>query len=553
MAIKILKKRAYSNMLEEINFLKIQVEESVATIENFTNRDFTIQKYSSIQTQISKSLQNLQKNLVSLNQKEIQNKWLSDGFALFSELEKRYSEDIQVYLKHFNKSLVDYIGANQVGVYKLKQDFDSNILELVSSFAIEKTKSINKLINIGEGLVGQCFLDKETISLDSMPENYTKISSGLGESLPAHLLIIPAKVLDEVYGVIEIASFNKFSPAQIRFIEQIIASVAYAFKNFDSKNKTLLLLKESQMLSEDLRSRDEEMRQNLEEMSATQEEMMRKQIEIDNQRNLLSLIIDSIPFPIFIKDKDGFYTMINAAQANIFGLGKENIIGKKDDDFITNKDELNQIKSSDYQVISSKKEIELPLQNFSTRDGKNYVFKTTKIPFINSITKNVDIFGVSVDITEKITIEKRIHNEKKLALNNYTIDLAGRQRMLSQKIAFLSLQVTKGNLLKIESLKNAVELFDHSFYTLKNGGTPQNMSYEQKIEAAKEEFLPVLNIIEEIWNGIKKCAFEIMEPNNENKTAIDYIENNSEKLLEVSDKLVKALSESSKNNVLNNL
>lgn len=126
--------------------------------------------------------------------------------------------------------------------------------------------------------------------------------------------------------------------------------------------------------------------------------------------------------------------------------------------------------------------------------------------------------------------------------------------MLSQKIAFLAELVIKGEQHKISILLESVDLFDHSLQVLKNGGFPKNMIIEQKIEKANEEFFPIMDKIEEIWESIKKSTNTITQSKieNEKQIAIHFIEQNAEKLLQLSDNLVKELSESSKKKILNN-
>lgn len=129
---------------------------------------------------------------------------------------------------------------------------------------------------------------------------------------------------------------------------------------------------------------------------------------IDDARTyiFLQIIIESMPFPVFIKDQDCRYIMLNKLEAELFSLEIDEIIGKKDDDFIQNPDEINLIRNSDQEVLNAKKSIELPKQNFSLPNGKAYIFKTHKIPFVNPITGKLNIHGFSIDITDTENLDK---------------------------------------------------------------------------------------------------------------------------------------------------
>jgi PAS domain S-box-containing protein len=120
----------------------------------------------------------------------------------------------------------------------------------------------------------------------------------------------------------------------------------------------------------------------------------------------LKIIIESMPFPVFIKDEDGRYILINTLEANLFGLNESEIIGKDDGYFLKDKNELDLIRKSDEKVLLEKKGVELPEQNFTLPNGSTFIFKTHKIPFINPITGHSNILGFSIDITDTVSLNK---------------------------------------------------------------------------------------------------------------------------------------------------
>jgi GAF domain-containing protein len=141
---------------------------------------------------------------------------------------------------------------------------------------------VNKQIAVGEGLLGQAYLEKDTIYLTDIPAGYLQITSGLGEANPACLLIVPLKTQDSVEGVLEIASFREFEDHEIAFVEKLAESIAAAIASVRINERTQNLLQEARQQAEELRSQEEEMRQNMEELVATQEEMKRKEAEYLN-------------------------------------------------------------------------------------------------------------------------------------------------------------------------------------------------------------------------------------------------------------------------------
>jgi transcriptional regulator with GAF, ATPase, and Fis domain len=134
-------------------------------------------------------------------------------------------------------------------------------------------------MEVGEGLVGRCVQEKEAIYLTEIPNNYISITSGLGTANPTCLLLMPLKVNEQIFGVLELASFTTLESYQIDFIAKIAESIGAAISTVDTNKRTKQLLEKAQQQAEELRAQEEEMRQNMEELTATQEEMRRKEKE----------------------------------------------------------------------------------------------------------------------------------------------------------------------------------------------------------------------------------------------------------------------------------
>ena len=213
-----------------------------------------------------------------------QRNWAAQGVAKFSDILRTNTDELDELAYNIISNLVKYTSSSQGGIYVINDNDKNNIfIEMKASYAFDRRKFITRRIEIGEGLVGRCYLEKERIYLTDIPKDYIKITSGLGEESPKSLLIVPLIYNDVIYGLVEIASFNEYPQHVIEFIERIGESIAATISSSKSQIQTALLLEQSQQQAEEMSSQEEEMRQNMEELRATQEQSARREEELQRE------------------------------------------------------------------------------------------------------------------------------------------------------------------------------------------------------------------------------------------------------------------------------
>jgi hypothetical protein len=266
----------------------------IREIEN-GNLDVTIHSENVDVDGLTQALLAMQKQLLKIAEEEKERNWATHGLAMFADLLRSDNSDVNVFYQKIVSNLVKYLNANQGGLFLVdEQDTTQLSIELVACYAYNKQKYINKKVASGEGLVGQCYLEKQTILLTDVPQSYINITSGLGTATPGCLVIVPLKVNDEVHGIVELASFEKFKPYQVEFIERLGESIASTISTVKVNEKTKALLHESQQQAEELRSQEEEMRQNIEELAATQENQSRLQEELKMNEEALKKQLEEL-------------------------------------------------------------------------------------------------------------------------------------------------------------------------------------------------------------------------------------------------------------------
>lgn len=224
----------------------------------------------------------LKENLRLLEQSQEEEKkrnWATEGLGRVSEILRGSRNDEHTFDKLISE-IVKYTKSNQGALYVLEEEGDEKALNRVSSYAFGRKKFLEQKFKPGEGLLGQAYLEKEYVYMVDIPQDYIKITSGLGDSNPNALLIIPLIVNEKVEGMMEIASFNPFAEYEINFMLKLGENIASFIQSDRINVRTQKLLEESMQTSEELRAQEEEMRQNQEELEATQEEMRRQQAEL---------------------------------------------------------------------------------------------------------------------------------------------------------------------------------------------------------------------------------------------------------------------------------
>lgn len=308
--------------------------------------------------EMQQSLKKADEDATTRSKEEHQRQWSSEGFAKFGELLRKNSNNLQVLCQVLAKELTRYMDFNQCGIFLLNNNDPNNLkLELTAAFAFDRVKYQKKEIQWGEGLVGACAFEGETIYLTEVPEDYIKITSGLGDANPRSVILVPLKDDNgNVLGVIEMASFSTIVSFQQEFLEQLGRSIASTIGSVRVNQQTALLLEQTRQQAEEMMAQEEEMRQNIEELHATQEEMTRKEHEIAWTMESINNLVAVVEF-----DSTGTITHINEKAATLLGYTKPELVG------------------ASYGILYSEKEFKKTLgsESFWSAMRSNKVFEAT--------------------------------------------------------------------------------------------------------------------------------------------------------------------------------
>ncbi len=312
-------------MANAIDQLIVGLKSTTIFAENIGKGEYDSEfKPLSDQDVLGNALIEMRNNLARVAEEDKKRNWSTEGLARFGEILRTNNNDLNKLGDEIIASLVKYLNANQGALFIIdEEEGEEESMSLLSCYAWDKKKYIEEKILKGEGLAGQVWQEMDTIFLTDVPENYVKITSGLGDSNPRGILIVPLKVNDQIFGVVELASFREFSENEIEFVEKIAESIASTISSVKINARTQSLLEESQEMTEQMRSQEEEMRQNMEELQATQEEMQRSQSESESTMQALDSAVAFMEF-----DLDGKILSINNKCQEILQYKKDDLAGE---------------------------------------------------------------------------------------------------------------------------------------------------------------------------------------------------------------------------------
>jgi PAS domain S-box-containing protein len=338
LSYSIIKKTNLKALQQQLSLYQSQITSATQFIKAIEQGNLDIQYNNTDEAgdenSLASSLVSMRNQMKKFSSEEKQRNWVTEGLARFAEILRSKNDDQAALTNQVISSLVKYMEANQGALYILDDEDPNNItLELVACYAYNRQKHLNQRFAPGEGIIGQVVLEKNTTYLKTIPKDYIRITSGLGEGLPRNLLVVPLKIEERVWGVVEIASFQEIGQHQIEFVEKLGESIASTIAAVKSSERTKKLLHESQVQAEQMRSQEEEMRQNLEELAATQEEMQRIIHEVQSQEGYLNEVLNASKDSIFTVDRN--FQVISFNKAFVAGVAAMGVEPRKGMDILS--------------------------------------------------------------------------------------------------------------------------------------------------------------------------------------------------------------------------
>ena len=267
-------------------------EVATAVTQGDLTRSIAVQAQGEVAA-LKDTINEMIRNLKDTTQKNTEQDWLKTNLAKFSRM-LQGQKALEAVGGLILSELVPVVGAKHAEFYLLETVDETASLVLLASYASQGRGPHGKRVDMGEGLIGQCAIEKRKILLTNVPDGYMQISSGLGGALARNIIVLPVVFESQIKGVIELASFEGFSDTHQAFLEQLTESIGIVINTIEANTRTEDLLTQSQSLAHELQSRQEELQQTNEELQEKarllahqNKEVERKNQEVEYARQAL--------------------------------------------------------------------------------------------------------------------------------------------------------------------------------------------------------------------------------------------------------------------------
>jgi HAMP domain-containing protein/CheY-like chemotaxis protein/signal transduction histidine kinase len=223
------------------------------------------------------------RNLKETTQKNAQQDWLKTNLARFTRL-LQGQRDLEAMAALILSELAPLVAAHHGVFYMMDSRDTESRLHLIASYGYRLPRGVPASIMPGDGLVGQCAVNKQRIRLSNVPDGYIRISSGLGAAPPADIVVFPILFEQQVMAVIEIASLDKFTETHLSFLDQLMESIGAVLNTIEANSRTESLLTQSQSLAQELQQTNQELAEKARLLSEQNIEVERKNREVEQAK-----------------------------------------------------------------------------------------------------------------------------------------------------------------------------------------------------------------------------------------------------------------------------
>jgi CheY-like chemotaxis protein/HAMP domain-containing protein/GAF domain-containing protein len=263
-------------------------EVSQAVTQGDLTRSIAVEAQGEV-AELKDTINKMIENLAETTRANQEQDWLNSNMARFTGM-LQGERNLETVSRLIMSELTPLVGAGHGAFFLMHSsngegaDFE---LRLIATYGYKERKSVPTRFGLGEAIVGQAALEQKAILLTEAPGDYIKITSGLGEAAPLNVIALPVLFEDTVMGVIELASFSRFTNVQQAFLDQLSESIGVVLNTIQANMRTEELLNQSQQLTHELQSQSEELQAQQEELQQSNKELGEQAASLKASEELL--------------------------------------------------------------------------------------------------------------------------------------------------------------------------------------------------------------------------------------------------------------------------
>jgi len=221
-------------------------------------------------------------NLRLTTDRNTEQDWLKTNLAKFTNM-LQGQRDLTTVGRLLLSELTPLVNAHQGVIYQIEGEEKQNGLNLLAAYADDGSNGHPRSLRPGEGLIGQCALDKRRMLITEMPASTVPISSALLKLTPRNNIVLPVLFESQVKAVIELASIHEFTALQTMFLEQLTTSIGIVLNSIEATMQTEGLLKQSQQLAGELQAQQRELQQTNEQLEQKAQQLAERNVEVERK------------------------------------------------------------------------------------------------------------------------------------------------------------------------------------------------------------------------------------------------------------------------------
>jgi CheY-like chemotaxis protein/signal transduction histidine kinase/HAMP domain-containing protein len=207
--------------------------------------------------------------------------WLKTNLARFTNM-LQGQRDLTTVGRLLLTELTPLVNAHMGVIYQVENE-DNPQLRLLSAYAGDGTNPHHEIVQFGDGLIGQCAMDKRQRLVSDIPLDATPINSALLRVVPKNLVVLPVLFETQVKAVIELGSLTAFTASQMTFLEQLTDSIGIVLNSIEATMQTEGLLKQSQQLAGELQTQQKELQQTNEQLEQKAQQLAERNVEVERK------------------------------------------------------------------------------------------------------------------------------------------------------------------------------------------------------------------------------------------------------------------------------